>query len=82
MTPMQTIVAPTKNGAIAAGRTKDLGTLEMGKIADLLVLDASPLQDIRNIRGIRVLMRNGEVVNRNTLPDVRVLSRAPSAGAK
>jgi len=82
MTPMQAIVAATKNGAYAAGRTQDLGTLEAGKIADLLVLSANPLQDIRNIRGIRVLMSNGKVVNRDTLPEVRVLSRAPAAGAK
>ena len=56
MTPMQAIVAATKNGAFAAGRTEDLGTLEAGKIADLLVLDASPLADIKNIRGIRTLI--------------------------
>jgi imidazolonepropionase-like amidohydrolase len=78
MTPMQAIVAATKNGAFAAGRTQDLGTLEAGKIADLLVLDANPLQDIRNIRGIRVLMSNGKVVNRDSLPEVRVLSAAPA----
>ena len=82
MTPMQAIVAATKNGAYAAGRTQDLGTLEAGRIADLLVLDASPLQDIRNIRGIRVLMSNGKVVNRDSLPEVRVLSRPPMAAAK
>ena len=83
MTPMQAIVAGTKNGAFAAGRSADLGTIEKGKIADLLVLGASPLADIKNIRQIRVLMSNGAVVNRDTLPQVRVLSRAPgSAGSK
>ncbi len=76
MTPMQAIVAATKNGAYAAGRTQDLGTLEAGKIADLLVLEASPLADIRNIRKIRVLMSGGRVVNREGLPEVRVLSVA------
>jgi imidazolonepropionase-like amidohydrolase len=83
MTPMQAIVAATKNGAFAAGRTQDLGTLEVGKIADLLVLGASPLADIKNVRGIRVLMSNGKVVDRDTLPETRVLSRAPvPAGSK
>jgi imidazolonepropionase-like amidohydrolase len=76
MTPMQAIVAGTKNGAFAAGRSADLGTIEKGKIADLLVLGASPLADIKNIRQIRVLMSNGAVVNRDSLPQVRVLSRS------
>ena len=79
MTPMQAIVAATKNGAFAAGRSQDLGTLEKGKVADLLVLGASPLEDIKNIRRIRVLMSSGALVNRDTLPQVRVLSRAPAA---
>ncbi len=81
MTPMQALAAATKNGAFAAGRSADLGTIEKGKIADLLVLGASPLADIKNIRQIRVLMSNGLVVNRDTLPEVRVLSRAPDAAA-
>lgn len=75
MTPMQAIVAGTKNGAFAAGRSADLGTLEKGKIADLLVLNADPLADIKNIRAIRVLMAGGTVVDRDRLPEVRVLSR-------
>ena len=76
MTPMQAIVAATKNGAFAAGRDKDLGTLERGKLADLLVLDGNPAADITNIRKIRVLMAAGRVVDRDKLPEVRVLSRA------
>jgi imidazolonepropionase-like amidohydrolase len=79
MTPMQALVAATKNGAFAAGRS-DLGTLEAGKLADLVVLDADPLAAIRNIRSIRVLMAGGRVVDRTRLPEQRVLSRAPSAG--
>ena len=75
MTPMQAIVAATKNGAFAAGRDKDLGTLERGKLADLLVLDGNPVADITNIRKIRVLMAAGRVVDRDKLPEVRVLSR-------
>ncbi|MEZ5420498.1 MAG: amidohydrolase family protein [Vicinamibacterales bacterium] len=70
MTPMQALVAGTKNGAFAAGRP-DLGTLEPGKVADLVVLGASPLADIRNIRDIKVLIANGRVVDRASLPEVR-----------
>jgi imidazolonepropionase-like amidohydrolase len=80
MTPMQALVAATRNGAFAAGRSDDLGTLEAGRIADLVVLDASPLVDIKNIRAIRVVMANGRVVDRARLPETRVLSRAPAAG--
>jgi imidazolonepropionase-like amidohydrolase len=75
MTPMQAIVAGTKNGAIAAGREADLGTIERGKIADLLVLGGNPLAAISAIRDIRVLMTGGAVVKREALPEVRVLSR-------
>lgn len=75
MTPMQALVAATKNGAFAAGRERDLGTLEAGKVADLLVLGADPLGSITAIRDIRVLMSRGEVVNRESLPKARVLSR-------
>ena len=75
MTPLQAIVAGTKNGAFAAGRTADLGTLEKGKLADLLVLSADPLADIKNIRAIRTLMAGGKVIDRDRLPEARVLSR-------
>ena len=75
MTPLQAIVAGTKNGAFAAGRSADLGTIERGKVADLLVLGADPLADIRNIRAIRTLMAGGRVLDRARLPEVRVLSR-------
>lgn len=78
MTPMQALVAATRNGGIAAGRA-DLGTLEAGTIADLLVLDANPLDAIANIRKIRLLMVNGRVIDRGRLPEQRVLSRAPAA---
>ena len=75
MTPMQAIVAGTKNGAFAAGRSADLGTIEPGKLADLLVLSADPRADIKNIRAIRTLMVGGKVIDRGRLPEARVLSR-------
>jgi len=80
MTPMQALVAATKNGAFAAGRTADLGTLDAGKIADLLILDANPLADIKNIRRIRSLMAGGRIIARETLPHTRVLSATPRGG--
>ena len=77
MTPMQALMAATKNGGFAAGRA-DLGTLVAGSAADLLVLNANPLADIKNIRTLRVVMANGRVVDRARLPERRVLSRAPA----
>jgi imidazolonepropionase-like amidohydrolase len=81
MTPSQALVAATRNGAIAARVQKTTGTLERGKVADLIVLDADPLADIHNIRKIRVLVRAGRVVDRATLPQKRVLSRAPAGSS-
>ncbi|HEV3058403.1 MAG TPA: amidohydrolase family protein [Vicinamibacterales bacterium] len=76
MTPSQAIVAATKNGAIASRTVTESGTIESGKRADLLVLDADPLADIHNIRSISVLVKDGKVVDRASLPQKRVLSRA------
>ena len=77
MTPAQAIVAATKNGAIAARGLKEFGTIEPGKRADLVVLDADPLADLHNIRQISTLIAGGRVIDRETLPQKRVLSRAP-----
>lgn len=57
-TPMEALVAATKNGGIIAGRT-DVGTLEPGKVGDLLILDADPLADITNVRRIRTVVLGG-----------------------
>lgn len=81
MTPSQALVAATKNGAIAARAIAESGTLEAGKRADLIVLDADPLADIHNIRKIGVLVKDGRVVDRASLPQKRVLSRAASQPA-
>jgi imidazolonepropionase-like amidohydrolase len=78
MTPAQALVAATKNGAIASRILPESGTIEAGKRADLLVLDADPLADIHNIRKISVLMKDGRIVDRTTLPQKRVLSSAAS----
>ena len=75
MTPAQAIVAATRNGAIAARGLTEFGTIEAGKRADLLILDADPLADIRNLRKLSVVIRDGRVIDRESLPVQRVLSR-------
>jgi imidazolonepropionase-like amidohydrolase len=81
MTPAQAIVAATKNGAIASRGLEQFGTIETGKRADLLLLEANPLDDIHNIRKVSTIVRDGRVIDRDKLPERRVLTRAP-AGTK
>jgi imidazolonepropionase-like amidohydrolase len=59
LSPMEVLVASTRNAARAMGR-EDFGTLEVGKIADLVVLDRDPLADIANVRSVRLVVRGGE----------------------
>ena len=68
MTPAQAIVAATKNGALALRMGDQLGTIEPGKIADVLLLGADPLADIRNIRALTMVMKEGQVVDVRRLP--------------
>lgn len=78
MSPSQALVAATKNGAIAARTIAESGTIEAGKRADILLLDADPLADIHNIRRIGTLIVRGRMVDRASLPERRILSRAPA----
>ena len=68
MTPMQIVQAATRNVASVYRVLDDLGTLETGKIADVLILDANPLDDIENMRRISMVIQNGAPVDREALP--------------
>ncbi|MCC6889702.1 MAG: amidohydrolase family protein [Hyphomicrobiales bacterium] len=64
MTPMEVIIAATRTGA-AFVALSDIGTLEAGKSADLLVLDANPLDNITNTRRIAAVILRGEPLDRS-----------------
>ena len=63
MSPMQVIVAATRNGAEFL-KLNDMGALEAGKSADVIVLDANPLDDIKNTRKISSVVLRGAAVDR------------------
>jgi cytosine/adenosine deaminase-related metal-dependent hydrolase len=70
MKPHDVLRAATYFGADAIGHAKDRGTLEVGKLADLQVLDRNPLEDIENTNSIRYVMKNGRLYDGNTLDEV------------
>jgi imidazolonepropionase-like amidohydrolase len=59
MSPMEAIVAATVNAADLLGVADDVGTLEPGKAADLIAVDGDPLQDVRALKSIVFVMRDG-----------------------
>ncbi|MEX1128434.1 MAG: amidohydrolase family protein [Vicinamibacterales bacterium] len=70
MTPREVLQAATIDGAKIIGIDRDLGSIEAGKLADLVVLDRNPLQDIRNTNSVRYVMKNGELYEGDTLDQI------------
>jgi Tol biopolymer transport system component/imidazolonepropionase-like amidohydrolase len=68
--PLEIFRAATINGAHALGYVQDLGSIEPGKLADLVVFSKNPLEDIRNSTAIRYVMRNGELFDGETLDQI------------
>jgi cytosine/adenosine deaminase-related metal-dependent hydrolase len=62
MTPLEALQASTRNAAVFLGRNADEGTVEVGKKARLLVLDADPLGDITNTRRVAAVVLNGRLI--------------------
>ena len=61
-TTWQTLLAATRDGAALCGRESDLGTVEVGKIADLIVVGDNPLEDIENLGKLQLVLKEGRVV--------------------
>ena len=62
-TPFQAIQAATKNSAELCGVGDELGTIEGGKLADLIVVAGNPLQDINNLRNLVMVIKDGRIVS-------------------
>lgn len=82
MSEMQALVAATRNGAAAAGALEKYGTVEVGKSADLVLLDANPLKDISNIRKLHTVVARGKVIDTASLPEQRIFDTSPLAAAR
>ncbi|MFY9618575.1 MAG: amidohydrolase family protein [Pyrinomonadaceae bacterium] len=67
LTPVEALRSATLNPAKFFGRDKTLGTIEEGKIADLVLLGANPLEDIRNTQRIKAVVSNGQLFDRKAL---------------
>jgi len=75
MKPMAVLHAATAGAAETIGRLDDMGTLEPGKYADLVVFDADPLTDIRNTKSVKLVMRGGQLFDADTLDELWPVER-------
>ncbi|MEE8244720.1 MAG: amidohydrolase family protein, partial [Pseudomonadales bacterium] len=70
LTPMEALTAATRHGAEIIGVGQDIGTIEPGKLADLVVLNSDPLQDLRNTVDLQLVVKGGQVYEAATLDQV------------
>ena len=68
ITPLEVIRIATYNGALLLGKERDLGSVEAGKLADLVMLNADPLRDIDNTLAIAFVMKGGQIIDESKLP--------------
>lgn len=70
MSPAEILRAATIDGAHILGAPEDLGSIEVGKLADMVILNANPLDDIRNTEEIDRVIQNGRLFDANTLNQI------------
>jgi imidazolonepropionase-like amidohydrolase len=80
MTPLEAIRAATLTGAEAMGMQADIGSLEPGKLADLMVFDRNPLVDIKNTNSIRYVMKAGVLWDGDSMDEVWPAKRKRPVG--
>ena len=80
LTPLEAIRTATATAAEAMGMEDDLGSLEVGKLADLIVLDRSPLLDLKNTNSIRYVMKAGTLWDGDTMDEVWPTKRVRPRG--
>ena len=78
MSNLQALQTATINPAISLGLDKYIGSLEVGKLADLLIMDKDPLQNIRNTESIRYTMVNGRLYDAATMNESRTRAKERS----
>jgi imidazolonepropionase-like amidohydrolase len=81
VTPLEALRMATMNGAEALGYQDDLGSLERGKLADLIVLSKNPLDDITNTTSIAYVMKGGVLWNGETMDEVWPRAKVRPKGA-
>jgi imidazolonepropionase-like amidohydrolase len=79
LTPMAALQAATLNPARFLGKEKDLGTVEQGKIADLVLLDENPLADITNTKKINAVVVRGKLFPKTELQQMLAAVAAMAA---
>jgi imidazolonepropionase-like amidohydrolase len=67
LTPMEALQSATRNPPMFFDMEEEMGTIEAGKLADLVLLDENPLEDIRNMRSIRAIVVQGKLLNQREL---------------
>ncbi len=80
LTPLQALQIATRNPAEYLGELKQQGTVEKGKIANLILLDANPLEDIKNTTRINAVIQNGRYMSRKDLD--KILADVEAAASK
>ena len=80
LTPLEALHAATGGAARIVGAQQELGTITVGKWADLVLLDADPSADIRNTRRIRAVIQAGQLLDRGAILARATASRRPSGG--
>ena len=66
--PLEVIKVATHNGAVFLGKADQMGSVEEGKLADLVLLNADPLADIDNTKAIALVMKGGRIIDESKLP--------------